>query len=40
MKKISQREARRLRKKVIELEANKKAQNNAWGSEWPSGINI
>lgn len=43
--KISQREARRLRKRVYELERILDAQKSQWSSEWPSstcigGINV
>ena len=40
MKKISQREARRLRKRVAELERMESQRGNAWCSDWPMGSNI
>jgi len=36
-KKISQREARRLRKRVKELEGRERDRLNAWGSEYTRG---
>lgn len=38
--KISQREARRLRKRVHELEYQERKRGNAWCYEWPMGVNI
>lgn len=38
--KISQREARRLRKRVGELESLLRSQRMAWSREWPGGIHI
>jgi len=40
MTKISQREARALRKRVAELETEIGRQRNAWSAEWPRGIDI
>jgi len=40
MTKISQREARSLRKRVAELETVLDRQRNAWADSWPGGINI
>ena len=40
MKKISQREARRLKRRVDELEKVIKAQRNSWVSDWPGGVHI
>ena len=40
MTKISQREARALRKRVAELETVLDRQRNAWRAEWPNGVNI
>lgn len=37
MKKISQREARRLRKRVQELEATRNRELDAWKREYPGG---
>lgn len=39
-KKISQREARRLQKRVSELMRNERERNNRWSSSFPGGINI
>jgi len=39
-KPIPQREARRLRKRVDELESVISQQKNSWHSEWPSSIGI
>jgi hypothetical protein len=39
-KRISQREARRLRKRVEELERHFDAQRHAWSGDWPGGVNI
>lgn len=38
--KISQREARRLRKRVQELEEQDIKRGNAWVREFPGGVNI
>lgn len=35
---ISQREARRLRKRVEELELADSKRRNAWISDWPGGV--
>lgn len=40
MKRISQREARRLRKRVAELEGHEEHRRRAWGQEWFGGVNI
>lgn len=40
MKRISQREARGLRKRVTDLEAQIKAQRQNWSSDWPGGVHI
>lgn len=40
MSKISQREARQLRKRVAELEREQDRQRNAWATEWPGGVHI
>lgn len=40
MAKISQREARNLRKRVAELEQILDRQRSIWASEWPKGIHI
>lgn len=40
MKKISQREAQRLKKRVQHLEGILKRQHNHWSSEWPGGVEI
>lgn len=37
---ISQREARRLRKRVEELERQIRLRNNAWATEYPGGVHI
>lgn len=37
---ISQREARRLRKRVAELEAMERRRRNAWNAEYPGGTHI
>lgn len=37
---ISQREARRLRKRVAELEQQERARRNAWSGDWFCGVNI
>ena len=39
-KPISQREARRLRKKVRKMEADLAAQRSRWTKEWPGGVLI
>lgn len=38
--KISQREARRLKKRVQELEKEINAQRASWSSDWPGGVHI
>jgi hypothetical protein len=38
--KISQREARRLRKRVSELEADELSRRRQWATEWPGGTTI
>lgn len=40
MKKISQREAQRLRKRVKELETEKRIRRNRWRSDYPGGISL
>lgn len=40
MKKISQREAHRLRKKVATLVGQEEARRRVWGEEWFGGVNI
>lgn len=40
IRKISQREARRLYKRVQELEQSNAARLRAWSSEYPGGVNI
>lgn len=40
MAKISQLEARRLKKRVAELELTLNIMNNRWAAEWPSGCHI
>jgi ribonucleotide reductase alpha subunit len=37
---ISQREARRLKKRVEALEQRERVRNRAWASEYPGGVNI
>lgn len=37
---ISQREARRLRKRVTELERRELDRRRVWGQEWFGGVNI
>lgn len=37
---ISQREARRLRARVIELEGILERQRNAYARDWPAGVHI
>jgi hypothetical protein len=39
-KRISQREAHRLRKRLEELDSLENRRANAWASEWPMGANI
>ena len=39
-RKISQREARRLRKRVNELEADVELRTRQWGSSYPGGVHI
>lgn len=38
--KISQREARRLRRRVQQLETAEIKRRSAWSSEYPGGVNI
>jgi hypothetical protein len=38
--KISQREARRLQRRVEELEAQERRRRNAWLQDWPGGAHI
>ena len=38
--KISQREARRLQKRVNELQAELNEQQYRWAKQWPGGVNI
>ncbi len=40
MTRISQREARRLKKRVAELESAQSARTRRWGSDYPGGVNI
>ena len=40
MKKISQREARQLRKEVGELKAKLSEQRYQWAREWPGGTHL
>ena len=40
MKKISQREALRLRKRVAEFERIERARHERWGSTYPGGVHI
>lgn len=40
MKKISQRNARLLQKRVAELEALENKRRGAWNSEYPGGVNL
>ena len=40
MAKISQREARQLRKRVAELERQISNQRHAWAAEWPGGVHL
>lgn len=40
MPKISQREARRLRKRVKELEQAIENQRSVWSQDWPGGTDI
>ena len=37
---ISQREARRLRKRVEELEWNERERRSLWTKEYPGGVNL
>jgi len=37
---ISQREARRLRRRVQELEAELQTQRSTWSREWPGGVHL
>lgn len=37
---ISQREARRLKKRVEAYESIERRRANAWNMEWPMGVNI
>lgn len=37
---ISQREARRLRKRVEALEARQREQMRSWSSEYPGGVHL
>ena len=39
-KKITQSEARRLQRRVDELERAEAVRNNAWSSEWPGGVHV
>lgn len=39
-KHISQREARRLRRRVVELEEQEFRRRNAWAGEWFGGVEI
>lgn len=38
--KISQREARRLKKRVAMLEAAEKARRSRWAADWPGGQHV
>jgi len=38
--KISQREARRLQKRVSELEKHIEEQRHGWGKDWPGGTHF
>lgn len=38
--KISQREARRLQKRVAELERHIEAQHRGWSGDWPGGVHF
>jgi len=40
MAKISQREARILKRRVIELERQLDNQRSRWSKDWPGGVNI
>ncbi len=40
MKRISQREARQLRKRVAELERRQFLNNRLWSAEYPGGVHI
>lgn len=37
---ISQREARKLRKRVAELERHIESQHRNWSRDWPGGVHI
>lgn len=37
---ISQREARRCKKQLAEMELRDRERNNAWCHDWPLGVNI
>lgn len=39
-KKISQREARRLRKRVEQLEGRERDRLRTWGSDYPGGVHV
>ena len=38
--KISQAEARRLKRRVRELEGEQRQQRSTWASDWPGGVNF
>lgn len=38
--KISQAEARRLKRRVVELEDERRAQRRRWASEYPGGVHL
>lgn len=40
MPKISQREARRLQKRVAQLESELSNQRHVWACDWPGGVHI
>ena len=40
MNRISQRKAKRLQKRVAELERQEDERRNAWAREWPGGVHI
>lgn len=40
MSRVSQREARRLRKRVAELEQEESRRRRAWASDYPGGVQI
>lgn len=40
MKKISQREAHALKRRVEELQAAERQRISAWSSEWPRGVHL